>query len=155
MGYNYLGKSIGNKRMTDAELTAKHTFLNKKGNFDWPEDDGFDSRYGIAGVGYKVPIELPAGKWFARYGNNGGKLMADRGVPYELLGLPYKKELKEYHEYILEQTITIEEYGYIAAVFDSPGGVPQYRVKDGVQHLIDLGILREDEEWLRKIRKKK
>jgi len=152
--YNYLGRPISGKRLRSIELTSDPDYLWPDEEFKWPEDNGFDHNYNIAGLGAKVPIVFPKGKMFVRYGNPGGKLMADKGVPYEVLGLPYKKELKAYHEYILKETIVLPECGYIAPVFNSPGGVMQYFIKDGVQSLLKAHILDEDFTWLMKIRKK-
>lgn len=147
MGYNYLGEKICDRKLSDKEISANASFLKTDGTFNWPDDNGFDSNYDIAGQGSKVPIVFHKGKAFVRYGNNGGKLMADKGVPYEMLGLPYRKELKEYHEYVLQKEVKIEECGFIAPAFNSSGGVMQYYVKGGIQNLLNKNILKEDEAW--------
>lgn len=50
---------------------------------------------------YLQKIPLPEGHILCRYGHEGGRFTTDTGTPYSMLGLPYKPETLEYHEYIV------------------------------------------------------
>lgn len=69
------------------------------GENDDVDDRGFNKHHVEPNGEYKMEVELPKGTRLIRYGHPGGWLTAPIGTPYELLGLPWKMETVEYHEY--------------------------------------------------------
>ena len=81
-----------------------------------------------------------------RYGEETGSFTAEKGTPYELLGLPYNKESVEYHEYevvgdnLRVRCVVIK--GMVAPAFSSQGGVTQYKhSKRIIQEIADGKLL--------------
>ena len=76
------------------------------------------------------------------------------GTKYEYLGLPYKKDTIEYHEYeVVADGITVHcivTKGKAAKMFNSPGGAIQFLHKRSIDEEIKTGRLKEVYTWLEK-----
>ena len=156
--YNYLGQEL-----IDCEPEfAKASFskFNEDGKVvpAWIEanelvdEQGFD-RTNIEDNGeYKQIITLPKGVRLCRYGAQTGKTTAPIGTPYELMGLPFKKETLEYHEYeviadgVFVQCIVTK--GKAAAMFDSEGGAIQFVHQRRIVEELATNRLKEVTTWL-------
>ena len=150
--YNYLGKELYDNQ--EDIVAYPKRYYDKDNKLKWsPDKRGFDHKYIFESGKYTTKIILPKGKRLVRYGRKSGHLLADYGVDYRLLGLPYKKSSREYHEYVLLDDIEFEEVGYIEACFDSPGGVLQYFISEDIGALLDDNKIKEDDTWLKKKKK--
>lgn len=158
--YNCYGEDITGKK----PLLADSSF----GNYDedmnphpfWqPEDEsvdsyGFDKRHVEENGSYIQEVILPRGTMLCRYGPPQGRMTTNAGIPYELLGLPYKKETIAYHEYkVIADGVIVQckvLRGFVYPTFGSKGNVVQYLHPVTIEEEIYLGKIEEDFIWLKK-----
>lgn len=97
---------------------------------EWADKDGFDVRNIEENGEYIMEVELPKGTHLIRYGSEKGVFTAPKNTPYDCLGLPYKRETIEFHEYeVIADSIKVfcrAIRGKVAPMFDSAGGAVQY-----------------------------
>lgn len=150
--YNVFGKEItGIKRELQKE---EYGTLGLDGLYhpNWtPENEfvdgnGFDKTHCEPNGFYKMEITLPKGTMLLRYGNTTGRLTAPIGTPYELLGLPWKIETLEYHEYqVIAKTLVVR--GVVSPMFASGGGGVQYFHPCSITEEIIAGRIKEVHSW--------
>ena len=124
----------------------------------WPEEsdaidaDGFDKTNIEDNGKYKNEVILPKGTMLCRYGLETGVTTTTLGSPYDMLGLPYKIETIEYHEYVvIADSIRVKcivEKGRVAKAFDSEGGAIQFVHKQSIMDEVKTGRLKEVTSWL-------
>ena len=158
MSYNYLGREID---PSDIEFISPEYGKNENGTItvywehsDIVDDYGFD-KTNVEGDGnYINDVEIHKGTTLCRYGNGNGKMSTLVGTAYENLGLPYKKETVEYHEYeVVADGVTVRcivTRGKAAKMFDSPGGAIQFLHKRSINEEVETGRLKEVYGWLKK-----
>ena len=130
---------------------------------DWAEEsddndsDGLDKHNVEANGSYKIEVELPKGTMLCRYGADTGSNTTPIGTEYELIGLPWKKETLQYHEYrVIANGVRVKlsvTKGRVAPAFDSPGGAIQFIHHQSIAEEMATGKLEEVDEWLKKKKK--
>ena len=112
---------------------------------------GFDKSFVNENGLYLQKITLPEGHRLCRYGHEGGRFTTDTGTPYSMLGLPYKPETLEYHEYMVinQLEVCIVEKGRVYPMFDSPGGAMQYMHSQAIWKEIEDKKIKEDFSWIK------
>jgi len=89
-----------------------------------------------------------------RYGDSGGRFVADEGTPYKKLSLPYIQETVEFHKYRVISPILVEE-GLIALGFDNldenDSKATQYFSPKRIIDLLNIYI-EEDFSWIDKLK---
>ncbi len=153
--YNYKGELL-TPETTDILLPR----IPKQGNgqpiyddlLEYNDSHGFDVRYEIK------TVTLNPGKVVVRYGSEFGSYTTDKGTPYEALSLPYRKESREYHEYVVKTTTTVKCVvlkGIVAPGKNKSmiGGGVQYMHPMPIKKLCDNEIIEEDFSWLHHIKK--
>jgi hypothetical protein len=157
--YNVFGECIDG---LEKELASKDFGKEVDGVFgpDWTEPSdlvdnaGFDKTHTEPNGYYIQDVELPKGTRLCRYGGANGRSTTLLGTPYEKLGLPFRKETMEYHEYVVSadgiSVRCIVTRGRVAPMFDSPGGAIQFLHKREIAAELDEGCLEEVMEWLTK-----
>ena len=128
----------------------------------WPEEDetvdadGFDKTAADESGNYRHEVILPRGTMLCRYGLESGITTTTLGSPYEMLGLPYKVETIEYHEYMVVadgvKVRCIVDKGWVAKAFDSEGGAIQFMHRQSITDELKDGKLKEVTTWLNKKR---
>lgn len=117
------------------------------------DSEGFDKTNIEENGDYKQVVILPKGTKLCRYGVATGKTTALLGTPYEMLGLPYKKETLEYHEYeVIADGVSVVckvTKGKVAAMFGSSGGAMQFVHPRRIVEEIETGRLKEVTVWLK------
>jgi hypothetical protein len=145
------------KRIKQTDIVADNSFLDKNGQINWSlivgaDKHGFDLSKVMENGEYVVrDYILPKGSRIVRYGDCNGHFTAPYGTPYEKLSLPYLKETRVYHEYIVRRSCKVKcvvMKGYVAKGFSSEGGAIQYFHKDSIYELVVQGVLKEDFRWL-------
>lgn len=154
--YNVFGDELTTKKSE----VRKKSFLKSDGSPNWVEPnevvdaDGFDKKNVEPNGQYKMMVELPMGTRLCRYGAKTGYFTAPCGTPFENLGLPWKEETVQYHEYeVIADGTTIKcivTRGKVAEMFESPGGAIQYMHPHPLEKEVDEGILKEDYSWLKR-----
>ena len=121
--------------------------INWKQEDDTVDSDGFDKTYITENGNYKTDTILPVGTLICRYGNERGRLTTDMDSDYNMLSLPYVKETVEYHVYkVINKGIKVQCHvlkGRVAPMFDSPGGVVQYKHYQSIAKELDENKLEE------------
>ncbi|MBQ7564495.1 MAG: TNT domain-containing protein [Lachnospiraceae bacterium] len=151
------------ERLSDAALKVplNEMFLDSLGMPRWntftenADTSGFDINNVESNGDYIQKIVLPIGKRIIRFGLPNGAFTTDEGTDYSLLALPYTEKSMPYHEYIVEGKCEVEcvvDKGRVAPGFGSRGGAIRYRHYHTMKESITLGILKEDMEWLRRIK---
>ncbi len=160
--YNYKSEEITDRLIE--LLNPDYGYVDSKNipHINWGEEteicdkEGFDKRYRPIEGSEVYIIEnylLPKGTMLCRYGSNKGNFTAIKGTPYENLGLPYKKESIEYHEYKVSEDTSVDCYvtkGIVAPKFASNGGAIQFRHRQTIGLECEDGILQEDYSWIQK-----
>ena len=126
----------------------------------WPKEDdivdadGFDKTNVECNGEYKNEVVLPKGTLLCRYGLETGVTTTALGSPYDMLGLPYKVETIEYHEYVVIadgiRVKCIVEKGKVAKAFNSEGGAIQFVHRQSIMDEVKTGRLKEVTSWLNK-----
>lgn len=154
--YNYLGEEIEGKRV---ELISEEYgyYDGDKLVVNWDEESdlvdgrGFDKGNIEPGGKYTENVELPKGTRICRYGTEFGKLTTLVGTKYEKLGLPYRKETIEYHEYVvIADGISVRcivTKGRVARMFGSEGGAIQFLHHRTIMEELNTYRLKEVYEW--------
>lgn len=121
---------------------------------DFVDEKGFDKTHFEPNGEYCMKVELPKGTKLLRYGPETGRLTAPIGTPYELLGLPYKVESLQYHEYeVIADGVVVKAVvtrGIVAPMFGSKGGGIQYLHEESILYQVRDKILKEVFEWIDK-----
>ncbi len=114
---------------------------------------GFDKENVEPNGEYTMDVELPVGTILIRYGNPNGKMTAPLGTPFELLGLPYKKETIQFHQYVVKadgvNVKCVVRRGKVREMFLSPGGAIQYMHPQSILDEIRTGKIAEDFSWMK------
>ncbi len=159
MRYNYLGEELGDGKPQFISENFSKTTPEGKIVPNWKcndgktvDKDGFD-RTNIESNGeYIEDVVLPKGTMLCRYGNENGNSTTLVNTPYEKLGLPYKKETVEYHEYkVMADGVTVKcivTKGRVAPMFNSKGGAIQFLHKQSILAEVNSGKLKEVIAWL-------
>lgn len=156
--YNYLGQEV---TLSDLKLKSdEYGDVMPDGRIvvHWAKEDdnvdgnGFDKHY-KGTDGYYDVIVLDVGTFVCRYGGPEGQLFAPLGADYNLLGLPYVQETREYHVYLVIAPFEVRR-GKVAPMFDSPGGETQYlsNAEETIDMLLDAECLKEDKQWLQSVK---
>lgn len=159
--FNCFGDDITGKvrELSDPSFQKEgQTTLSGEPIPDWTEPNelvdgqGFDKTNIESNGSYKITVELPKGTRLCRYGAPNGMLTAPLGTPYEMVGLPWKKETIQYHEYVvIADGINVKCYvtkGKVREMFNSPGGAIQYLHPVSIEKEIEAKRLTEDLSWL-------
>ena len=121
---------------------------------DSVDGSGFDKSHIEPNGNYTQEVILPKGILLCRYGNPRGRFTTNVGVPYEMLGMPYKKETLEYHEYeVIADGVKVQcvvTRGIVYPMFGSAGGAVQYRHPSIILEEVSNGKIREVWTWLQK-----
>jgi hypothetical protein len=119
--------------------------------FRQPNTDefGFDKSKDLDGNGnYKVEHWLKPGDLICRFGGPRGSYTTAIGATYEMVGLPYYGATCEFHVYRVKKEIRVMK-GYVAPIFDSPGGAVQYHhIDEKINAEIAAGNLEEIDDFL-------
>ncbi len=153
--FNYLGEAIsGTPEYADDSFYHINEYGEKVPNWRKPDkfvdEHGFDKSY-KGSDGYYDIIILPIGFKLKRYGSANGFLTTDIDCPYEYLGLPYKVESLEYHEYEVAcdnyKVRCVVRRGIVFPMFDSPGGGIQYLHSLSIKDELTAGRITEVTKW--------
>ena len=145
------------KRIKQIDVIADSSFQKADGSVNWGlvvngDEHGFDLGRLMENGEYVIrDFVIPKGTRIIRYGDNHGRFSAPYGTPYEKLSLPFLKETRPYHEYVVNKACKIKcvvVKGYVAKGFSSEGGVIQFFHPDGVHECLRKKILKEDYRWL-------
>lgn len=160
--YNCFGQDISNIRIRLNSDQYGYVDENNIPHINWGEEtdkvdrDGFDKEYRpIKDAGEYLISDyiLPKGSIVCRYGHSGGIFTTVKGSEYESLGLPYKKETIEYHEYKVSEDLKVDclvTKGIVAPKFDSNGGGIQFKHRQRIALECEDGFLQEEISWRQK-----
>ena len=160
--YNCKGENITGKRIellsSDFGYVDEHNIPHIKWGVEDAtcDADGFDKTYCLNNCGKKYIIEdfvIPAGTIICRYGTSAGTFTTLKGADYEKLGLPYKVDTIEYHEYKVSEDLNVTCYvdkGVVAPKFFSMGGEVQFKHKQSIFSECVDGYLQEVRLWIQK-----
>ncbi len=145
------------KRIKQLDIVADSAFLNNEGQINWDlivdaDEQGFDLNALMENGEHVIrDYILPKGTRIIRYGGSQGNFTAPYGTPYEKLSLPYLKESRVYHEYIVNKTckvVCVVTKGYVAKGFYSEGGAIQFHHEKKISELLREKVLKEDFRWI-------
>ncbi len=145
------------KRIKHIDVVADSSFLKEDGNVNWKliingDEHGFDLNAVMENGEYVIrDYIIPKGTRIIRYGSNYGNYTAPYGTSYEKLSLPFLKESRVYHEYIVRKSCKVKcvvVKGYVAKGFSSEGGALQFYHQERIAHLLKKKVLKEDFRWL-------
>ena len=145
------------KRIKQTDIVADNSFLDENGQINWSlivgaDKHGFDLNKVMENGEYVIcDYILSKGTRIIRYGSNYGNYSAPYGTPYEKLSLPFLKETRVYHEYIVRRSCKVKcvvMKGYVAKGFSSEGGAIQYYHEERIARLLKNKVLKEDFRWL-------
>lgn len=116
------------------------------------DKNGFDKNHvDPESLQYTAEVSLPYGTRLCRYGTEYGKFTTLHGTPYEMLGLPWKKETVPYFEYIVAADgISVKLFvtkGIVAPMFGSNGGAIQFMHQRNIMEEVDTRRLQRVESW--------
>ena len=157
---NYMGEPLGD-RPVELQKSEYGTGEYREQYFPevkWEEyrktfsdESGFDKNFKNSNGEYYTIIVLPQNTELVRYGSNSGSYTTLKGTPYEMLGLPYKKETIDYHEFVvIADSVKVfcrVKRGVVAPIFDSLGGGVQFKHESNMRKLIREHILEEVFLW--------
>lgn len=156
--YNCNGKRIKPEDLRLISDEYGRILPNGKVEVKWAsEDDNIDSngydKHNVESNGqYTITIELEKGTKLCRFGPPSGFTTSPVGTNYDLMALPFVKETREYHEYVVIadglSVKLIVEKGISGAMFNSPGGAVQYTHMQSIAEEIYDKKLKEDMTWL-------
>jgi hypothetical protein len=160
--YNCYGKDITGLPI---ELQkAEYGYIDERNlpHINWGDEtdvcdrDGFDKTYRPVSNSESYVVNdyiLPKGMIICRYGIPRGSFTTIKGTVYDMLGLPYKKESIEYHEYLVTEDLEVDcmvTKGKVASKFGSNGGAIQFKHKQTISNECEDGFLREVFAWKHK-----
>lgn len=157
--YNYLGKDITGQKICLKSSDYGYVDENNIPHINWGEENdicdanGFSKEHCFAesdGFYIVKDFVLPKGIVLCRYGIAGGRFTTTKDSPYDTLGLPYKPETIEYHEYKVTEDLLVDCYvtkGVVAPKFGSLGGAVQFMHRQPIFLECADGYLQEDFLW--------
>ena len=157
--YNLFGEDISDIKIMLSNERYGYVDEDNIPHIDWGNEtekcdkNGFDKDYRPEEGSDEYVIKdyiLPKGSMICRYGFMGGLFTTTKGTEYEKLGLPYKKETIEYHEFKVTEDLSVDCYvwkGVVAPKFSSSGGAIQFMHKQPVRLECEDGYLQEDTAW--------
>lgn len=156
--YNCFGEEIkpGDLRLISDKYGRIHSDgrieINWTSENEDVDNNGYDKHNVEPNGQYTINIELERGTRLCRFGPPFGFTTSPIGTDYDLMALPFVKETREYHEYIvIEDGLSVKlivEKGITAAMFNSPGGAVQYTHMQSIEEEIYNKKLKEDMTWL-------
>jgi hypothetical protein len=157
--YNVLGEDITEHMLEVIDDEFGYIDENNIPHINWrAEDDscdkdGFDKTYRpISNSDEYLVCDyiLPKGTIICRYGNPFGRFTTVRGTNYNKLGLPYKMNTIEYHEYQVTEDLSVDcvvDKGHVAPQFNSMGGAIQFKHRQMITLECEDGCLKEVDLW--------
>jgi hypothetical protein len=157
--YNFWGEDITEHRLEIINNEFGYVDENNIPHINWRieddlcDGDGFDKTYRPIDNSDDYLVRdyiIPKGTIIGRYGTPFGRFTTIKGTDYGRLGLPYKMNTIEYHEYQVTEDLLVEcvvDKGIVAPQFSSEGGAIQFKHRQMITLECEDGCLKEVCLW--------